>query len=163
MSIPGRRRSPRPVPRPVTAACSNLARPSDPASPFTATLCLAPSSVRASLSPVPDLRWPVPPRPMPPPSPHSCSGEEVVTACLPPLYWRRVSLWAAHRFHPCHCSSLLQPRVLARLSQGTSSPVPSPWSRLPRPLVWASSQRSLHFSLGAPAPAAHPSSPHSLS
>lgn len=90
----------------VTAASSpdrslppapTLAPPSNPASAFTA-LCPAPSSLRASLSPIPDTRWPVPPLPCHRPSPHSCCGAEVVTACLLLLHWRRISLWAAFIF-----------------------------------------------------------------
>lgn len=83
-SSPGRSLPPAPT----------LAPPSDPTSLFTATLCRALSSLRARLSPIPDSLWPVPPPRMPLPSAQTCSGEEVVTACLLPLYWRRVSLWA---------------------------------------------------------------------
>lgn len=48
-------------------------------------------------------------------------------------------------------------------SPGHLVPRPKPLALPSRPLVWASSQKSLHFSLGALAPPAHPSYPHSPS
>ena len=169
MSLPCRPGSPQPALQAVTAACSNPP-------PWHRRLTLHLPS-----RPAPAPRHPYPGQPIsnsrcsPASSSSSHTTAQILgTSTAAPLLRGGScnSLPPAFVLAPgCQGSPMLaiagsyysQLCVPGWLSQDTSWPVVCPWSRLFQLLVRTSSQRSLHFGLGAPAPPSDLCSLHSLS